>query len=1062
MNAKSPTADIEAQLSTNPPDGLVTCTPDPVTCTPATNNTSPEKPDWSTPSSTERPYSGFTVPQKRAIALAASAAAFFSPLTGSIYFPALTTIANDLGVSAAKINLTFGSRYPHPFFLSLVQIAGFSDNVGRRPAYFLCFAIYAVANLALSLQNSYLALLTLRMLQSAGSSGTVALAQGMVADITTPAERGSYLSFVSAPAMLGPSLSPIIGGLIAQNLDWHWIFWFLLILSLAFAIPFLLFLPETGRKVVGDGSVRPPWPNMNLTDYYRHRARQRRGQVPDDNLVQELRKNYKFSPPNPIPTFLILFDLESTILLLVTGLLLSCFYAISTGASYSFSTVYGFNDIQASFVPPPPSSCLWLTAVPLKVGLMFVPLGVGGIISAFTTARVVDANFMRWCRKCGIQANKRVRQDLSNFPIERARLEVFLPFLFIGMLATIAYGWMLSYNISLAGPVIIMFVMGWALIAANQALSALMVDIWPATAAIEPMSAAISRGWAYTLLALLAPECEAEPGLTNKQLFLTNHDLKPVEPERRQWKHLNFVTFWIADSFNINTWMIAASSLTDGLSWWQAWICVWVGYTLAAFFVCLTGRIGATYHIGFPVVNRASFGIWGALWPVLNRAVMACIWYGVQGWIGGECIYLMIASVWPSFGTRPTLTASIAMGGTVNYLIAFILFWLGSLPFLWFPVHKIRHLFTVKSIVAPIGGISLFIWCIVRAGGVGPIVHQGSTAKGSKLAWAVIAGIMSALSNFATLIVNVPDFARFASRPSAAMWPQALTIPLGFGLTSFIGIIAGSASAVIYPGKGPTWNPLDLMKSFITNGGEGVASAGDRAGVFLIAASFVVAQLGTNIAANSISAGTDLTALLPRFINIRRGSYICAIVGICICPWQFLTSASNFTTYLSAYSVFLSSIAGPMITDYYFVRKGYLQVRDLYNGENDGPYYGVVGIQWRGYVAYICGILINIVGFVGAVGAKVPIGATYIYRLDFFTGFMVSSIVYYLLCQLFPVPAPSPTGSWFEVSDEARNPNLMYAEDGEDTEQIITGHVSSKKTAESSREKKFWRIRQLL
>ena len=128
-----------------------------------------------------------------------------------------------------------------------------------------------------------------------------------------------------------------------------------------------------------------------------------------------------------------------------------------------------------------------------------------------------------------------------------------------------------------------------------------------------------------------------------------------------------------------------------------AWICVWVGYTLSACFVCLTGRIGATHHIGFPIVNRASFGIWGSLWPVLNRAVMACVWYGVQAWIGGECVYLMIASIWPSFGQRLTLAASIAMGGTVDYLISFILFWLGSLPFIWFPVHKIRHLFTVKG-----------------------------------------------------------------------------------------------------------------------------------------------------------------------------------------------------------------------------------------------------------------------------------------------------------------------------------------------------------------------------
>jgi nucleobase:cation symporter-1, NCS1 family len=282
------------------------------------------------------------------------------------------------------------------------------------------------------------------------------------------------------------------------------------------------------------------------------------------------------------------------------------------------------------------------------------------------------------------------------------------------------------------------------------------------------------------------------------------------------------------------------------------------------------------------------------------------------------------------------------MGGTVNYLISFILFWLGSLPFIWFPVHKIRHLFTVKAFVAPTAGIALLVWVIIRAGGVGPIVKQPATAGGSKLAWGVIAGIMSAVSNFATLIVNDPDFTRFASKPSDALWPQLITIPVGFGLTSFIGIIVGSSSAVIYPSKGPTWSPLQLLGDFITDGKPGgVGSSGDRAGTFFIAAAFVLAQLGTNIAANSISAGTDLTALAPRYMSIRRGGYVCAVIGIGICPWQFLTSASKFTTYLSAYSVFLSSIAGPMICDYYIVRKGYLQIRDLYDAEN-GPYYSTL------------------------------------------------------------------------------------------------------------------------
>lgn len=104
-----------------------------------------------------------------------------------------------------------------------------------------------------------------------------------------------------------------------------------------------------------------------------------------------------------------------------------------------------------------------------------------------------------------------------------------------------------------------------------------------------------------------------------------------MEPARRQWGPWNFVAFWIADSFNINTWMISSSMVVSGLSWWQSWLCVWIGYSISGCFICLTGRIGATYHIGFPVVARSSFGIWGSLWPVFNRAAMGmCALHGLM------------------------------------------------------------------------------------------------------------------------------------------------------------------------------------------------------------------------------------------------------------------------------------------------------------------------------------------------------------------------------------------------------------------------------------------------
>jgi NCS1 family nucleobase:cation symporter-1 len=198
--------------------------------------------------------------------------------------------------------------------------------------------------------------------------------------------------------------------------------------------------------------------------------------------------------------------------------------------------------------------------------------------------------------------------------------------------------------------------------------------------------------------------------------------------------------------------------------------------------------------------------------------------------------------------------------------------------------------------------------------------------------------------------------------------------------------------------------------------------------VFIIALAFALAQLGTNIAANSISAGTDFTALLPRFLNIRRGGYLCAAIGLALCPYQFLSSANNFTNYLSAYSVFLSSIAGVMISDYYFVRRGYLGVKELYDARRTSPYYFTYGINWRAYASYISGILINVVGFAGAVnGGHVPIGATYIFNLNFFAGVIVSSGMYWILCKFFPIPACSD--KWLEVGEQADEVRLAYDDD---------------------------------
>lgn len=69
---------------------------------------------------------------------------------------------------------------------------------GRRPAYIIGFIIYTGANIGLALQSSYAALFVLRCLQSSGSSATIAIGNGIVADIATSSERGIWMGYVTS------------------------------------------------------------------------------------------------------------------------------------------------------------------------------------------------------------------------------------------------------------------------------------------------------------------------------------------------------------------------------------------------------------------------------------------------------------------------------------------------------------------------------------------------------------------------------------------------------------------------------------------------------------------------------------------------------------------------------------------------------------------------------------------------------------------------------------------------------------------------------------------------
>jgi multidrug resistance protein len=377
-------------------------------------------------------------------------------------------------------------------------IGDFADKAGRRPAYIVCFTIYIAANIGLALQNNYAALFVLRCLQSAGSSTTIALSSGVVSDVATAAERGSYMGFVTAGSLLGPSVGPVIGGLLSQYLGWRAIFWFLVIFSGAFLVPFLVFFPETARGVVGDGSRPPQRWNMSLISYLKARKAREEGIEAPANISKQ-----KLRFPNPLQTLAIVAQKDTSIVLLCNAILFAGFYDVSATIPSIFNELYGLDDLQ--------------------IGLCYIPFGLGASIASILNGKFLDYNYRRIAKQRGFPLVKNRHTDLRNFPIEKARLQIAFPMLTIGSLSILAFGWCLNFGVHLAAPTTILFLMGLTLTGAFNTISTILVDFYPtqaakataannivrcllgagATALIDPMLAAMGRGWCFTFMSLV-------------------------------------------------------------------------------------------------------------------------------------------------------------------------------------------------------------------------------------------------------------------------------------------------------------------------------------------------------------------------------------------------------------------------------------------------------------------------------------------------------------------------------------------------------------------------------
>lgn len=393
-------------------------------------------------------------------------------------------------------------------------LGNFADQTGRRPAYIICFVIYIASNIGLALQNNYAALIVLRCMQSSGISSSVALSAATVADISTKEERGSMMGFVMAGNFMGPAIGPIIGGLLAQYLGWRSIFWFLTIASGVFLLPLLLFLPETARNVVGDGSSPAQSWNRPFVDYFlsKRAAKSPSASTSEESVDQPASSEppkkiqHKVRFPNPLKPLILVFDVNSIIILLVTGVIMGGNMTVLSSITEIYTSQYHLNMLQ--------------------IGLCYITLGTGSIVASVTTGRMLDWNYRRMSRKQAPSSPSESSSDQQSpvkINVEKARSMITIPLVILGSVTVLAFGWVLKYGAPLPAPEVLLFFVGVGQTGGFISTSTLLVDLHTthpaaataannlvrsffsagASAAIDPMLKAMGRGWAFTLVAFI-------------------------------------------------------------------------------------------------------------------------------------------------------------------------------------------------------------------------------------------------------------------------------------------------------------------------------------------------------------------------------------------------------------------------------------------------------------------------------------------------------------------------------------------------------------------------------
>ena len=548
---------------------------------------------------------------------------------------------------------------------------------------------------------------------------------------------------------------------------------------------------------------------------------------------------------------------------------------------------------------------------------------------------------------------------------------------------------------------------------------------------------------------------ELNEDVSNSPLY--SEDLAPVPPGQRTWTKWNLAAIWVGMAVCIPTYLLASYMIKTGLNWYEALIIIGLANLIITIPMVLNGHAGVKYGVPFPVIGRSSFGVKGIHIPSVIRGLVACGWFGVNTWLGGMALYSIFIAV---SGTDPAIGLSfgqfVCFG--IFWLINMFFIWKGTESIKWLEEYSAPILIIMGLILIGWGYSNAGGFGIVLEQGkqlevpvaevyqsennksyihINPIKDKQGLSKasdyqlilnGTELGWNSLSEdditisevkdtdvyqvqlrndkITSSVANvtlrsengtfgdkiwkyliwltamlgfWATMSLSIADITRYSSSQKAQVQGQFIGLPGTMMLYSFVGIFVTCAAIInfddILIANDAPWDPIALLAKF------------DSVWVVVIAQIFmIIATLSTNIAANVIAPANAFSNLWPKKISFKGGGFITGVIGILIFPWLLLNEIQGLLIDVSAV---LGPVLAILVCDYYLINKKQIQIAELY--KEKGTYaFGGSGINKAAIISLLIGAFV-------AIGGKWIPAMSSLYAISWFSGFIVSFGLYYIL-----------------------------------------------------------------